>query len=116
MDGIALAFLISKAFVFAQTALEKGYKYKRAVTCLGSVLETVSKDLTKNEKRMLIRKVERLGKSFYMEYYEYLDCLNEIINQIHNSKYKYLSGCVALASNVESIEDDEKDELERLVS
>ena len=116
MDRVALAFLVSKAFVFAQTAAEKGYKYKRAVTCLGSVLEALSKDLTENEKRMLIRKVERLGKRFYMEYYDYLDCLNEAIKRMHNNKYKYLSGCVALASNVEAMEDDESNELERLVS
>ncbi len=116
MDRITLAFLISKAFVFAQTAVEKGYKYKRAVTCLGSVLEVLSKDLTDNEKRMLVRKVKRLGKKYYMEYYDYLDCLNEAIKRMHNSKYKYLSGCVALASNVEPVEDEEENKPERLVS
>ncbi len=109
MNKVNLAFMVSKTFVFAQTALEKGYKYKRAVTCLGSVLESLSKDLTDNEKRMLVRKVDALGKGFYMEYYDYLDCLNEIINQIHSSKYKYLSGCVALASNVEVLEDELKE-------
>ena len=107
MDKVGTAFLIAKAFVFAQTALEKGYKYKRAVTCLGSVLEILSKDLTDNEKRMLIRKVDKLGKNVYMEYYDYLDCLSKAIEQMHNSKYRYLSGCVALASNVEPMEDDD---------
>ena len=107
MDKVGTAFLIAKAFVFAQTALEKGYKYKRAVTCLGSVLEILSKDLTDNEKRMLIRKVDKLGRNVYMEYYDYLDCLSRAIEQMHNSKYRYLSGCVALASNVEPMEDDD---------
>ena len=106
MNKINLAFLVAKAFVFAQTALEHGYKYRRAVTCLGSVLESLSKDLTDNEKRVLLRKVEKLGKGFYMEYYEYLDCLNEAIQVMHNSKYKHLNGCVALASNVEVLEDE----------
>ncbi len=115
MDKVGTAFLIAKAFVFAQTALEKGYKYKRAVTCLGSVLEILSKDLTNNEKRILIKKVDKLGKNFYMEYYEYLDCLSEAIEQMHNSKYKYLSGCVALASRVESME-GEDDLEEKLAS
>lgn len=109
MDNVKLAFTVAKAFVFAQTALERGYRYKRAVTCLSSVLEKLSNDLTDNERRALLRKVSRLGKGFYMDYYEYLDCLSEAIQVMHNSKYKYLNGCVALASNVEVLEDELKE-------
>ena len=104
---LKIAWLIAKAFVFAQTALEQGYKYKRAVTCLGSVLEKISKTLTDNERRILTRKIDRLGSKFYMSYYEYLDCLSEAIELMRNTQFKYLSGCVALASNVEILEDEE---------
>lgn len=109
MSRVNLTFLISKAFIFAQTALERGYKYKRAVTCLGSVLETLSNDLTDNERRVLLRKVDRLGKYFYMDYYEYLNCLSKAIELMHHTKYKYLAGCVALASNVEVLEKEPKE-------
>ena len=71
------------------------------------MLEILSKDLTNNEKRILIKKVDKLGQNVHMEYYDYLDCLSRAIEQMHNSKYKYLSGCVALASNVEPMEDDD---------
>jgi len=107
MNKIKIAYLVGKAFVFAQTALERGYKYKRAVTCLGSVLEQIAKTLTPNEKRILGRKVDKLGHQFYMSYYDFLDCLNEAIDLMHNTRFKYLSGCLALASNVEELEDEE---------
>jgi len=104
---LKIAWLIAKAFVFAQTAVERGYKYKRAVTCLGSVLENISNTLTDNERRMLIKKINKLGQKFYMSYYEYLDCLNEAMELMKNTRFKYLVGCVALSSNVEVLEDEE---------
>ena len=108
-NRIDLAFTIGKAFMFAHTAKEQGYKYGRAVTCLGSVLEKVVQTLTPNERRMLDRKIDRLGRGIRMTYYDYLDCLNEIIEAFRGTRWKYLSGCITLAANVPELEDEEEE-------
>lgn len=98
-------FSLLKAAVFAQTALEQGYKFKRAVTNLQAALDNLMKYLTENEIRMLFRKVDRLGKGVQMSMFDYYDCLSEAIETLKNTRFRYLNSIIALAANVEEIEE-----------
>ena len=91
------------AYSFATTALERGYKYKRAVTCLTLALDNLNKKLTQKQISAVFNKVEADAKKRQFGYYDYLDLLSESIKVISKGKDRYINSLVALAANVEEI-------------
>ena len=89
------------AYSFATTMLERGYKYKRAITCLTFALDRLNSKLTQQQIAGVFSKVEADAKKRQFGYYDYLDLLSNSIKIISKGKDRYINSLVALAANVE---------------
>ena len=98
-----VSYNLMTAYSFATTALESGYKYKRAVTCLTFALDLLNSKLTQQQITSVFSKVEKDAKKKKFGYYDYLDLLSRSIEIISRGKDRYINSLVALASNVEEI-------------
>ena len=97
------AYNLMLAYSFATTALEKGFKYKRAITCLTLALDHINSKLTQKQITGLFVKVEADAKKRKFNYYDYLDLLSRSIEIISKGKDRYINSLVALSANVEEI-------------
>ena len=93
-------YCILKALVFAQTALEKGYKFNRAVTNLQIALDTLMKNQPANNMRLIFKKIDREKSSLNMGIFDYYDELSNAIEGLKHTRFRYLNSLIGLASQV----------------
>jgi len=73
-----------------------------------AALDEAEKALFNVSERRITRGVKPF-REVLTAYYDYLDCLNEIIEAFRGTRWKYLSGCITLAANVPELEDEEEE-------
>jgi len=104
-NGVKIAYLLMKAYLFASSASRRGYPYRKAVTCLDKVIDKVFKYMNNEERKVFLSRAEKIDVE-KISYYEYMDCLTEAMNLLRRTRYRKLNRCVAIAGEVPEIVED----------
>ena len=90
-------YYLSKAWTFAYTAVNKGYKYKRSLTCIGVVLDTLSMKLTNHQKKVVMDRIHNELSTGKISVFDFMDWIDDAMGIIKNGKERWLNSCLALA-------------------
>ena len=89
-------YYVSIAWSFAYNSVKDGYKYKRPLTCLSVVMDTLAMKLSEKQKKDVYKRIEEM-MSDTVNVYDFMDWVKQAMEIIANGKERWLNSCLALA-------------------
>lgn len=89
-------YYVSIVWSFAHNSVKQGYKYKRPLTCLLVVMDTLAMKLTNKQKQDVYKRIEEMLDDT-VNVFDFMDWVKKAMEIIANGKERWLNSCLALA-------------------